>query len=424
MKVKVIEQEDLVNHIDEAIEPIREKVLEMVAGEIKGIKGSLERELKGIPLMVMRAMMDLEIASITGPKHKHEGQRRYTRWGSNPGSVAMDGQRIKLRVPRAVEKETKKSYELETYGLFHKGTELIKRAYRDLIRGISTRNYAEGVEKFVGGYGTSSSTISRKMTRATADKLKELMTRRFENLELGVLMIDGVHFGDQTVVIALGIDIKGLKHILGIWQGATENSQVVKNLLGELVDRGLSTEQRMLVVLDGSKALRKAVADVLGNDTPVQRCVAHKKRNIVEQLPKKYQSQVSKRLTKAYNIVQYNDAKDELTDLARELELINPSAARSLEEGMEETLTLHKLRIPGVLRKTLQSTNLIESSISVLRYKTRNVKNWSGGNQTERWVAAGLLEAEENFTRIKGHASLTFLVDALENISHSRQKAA
>ena len=294
MKVKVIEKEDLVNHIDEAFEPIREKVLEMVAIEINGLKGSLESELKGIPLMVMRAMMDIEIAGITGRRHEHQRGRQFTRWGNNPGSVALDGQRIKLRVPRAVEKETKKSYRLQTYSLFHKGTDLVKKAYRDLIRGISTRNYADGVEKFVNGYGTSSSTISRKMTEATAEKVKELMSRRFDSLEIVALMIDGVHFADQTIVIALGVDMKGLKHILGLWQGATENAQVVKNLLEDLVERGLSAERRMLVVLDGSKALRKAVADVLGEDTPVQRCVIHKKRNIVEQLPKKYQAQMVK----------------------------------------------------------------------------------------------------------------------------------
>ena len=412
-----------------ALLPIREKVLEMVVEGINGIKDSLEQELKGIPLMVMQAMMNLEIESVAGPKYKHQKDRQYIWWGSNPGSVMLEGQKIKIKVPRASEKQTKEAYPLKTYSLFHKGSELVKRAYRDLIRGISTRNYKDGVDEFVKGYGISASAVSRRMVQATAEKVKELMTRRLENLDIAVLMIDGVHFGDQTIVIALGIDTQGFKHILGLWQGATENSQVVKNLLEELVERGLSSERRMLVVLDGSKALRKGVETVFGKDTPVQRCIVHKKRNVVEQLPKKYQSQISKRLTKAYNMVQYEDAKIELTGLVRELELINPSAARSLEEGMEETLTLHKLGIPGVLRKTLQSTNLIESAISGVRHTTRNVKRWNGGDQIERWAAAGLLETEKKFTRIKGFASMSILDHALDNMlaplgERSCQKAA
>jgi putative transposase len=422
--IKVIDRKELVNHMDNGLILIREKVLEIVASEMKGIEGSLEKELNGIPLMIMRAIMDMEIADITGKKYTHRKDREYTRWGNNPGSVALNGERVRLEVPRAIEKETRKSYRLNTYSLFHRGTELVKRAYRDLIRGISTRNYKGGVEKFIDGYGTSAATISRKMVQATAEKLKELMNRRFENLEIAALMTDGVHFADQTIVIALGIDIRGFKHILGLWQGATENSQVVKNLLEELVGRGLNASGKMLLVLDGSKALRKAAEDVLGSDIMIQRCIVHKKRNVLDHLPKKYHAQISKRLTKAYNMVQYKDAKKELADLVRELELINPSAAGSLEEGMEETLTLHKLEIPKVLKKTLQSTNLIESAISSVRHITRNVKRWNGGDQIQRWVAAGLLEAEKKFTRIKGHVSLSFLVDAIEALEHSRQQAA
>jgi putative transposase len=334
--IKVIEKEELVNHRSDALLPVKEKILGMVVETMQGLRSSLEKELAGIPLMVMKAMMDTEIENVAGPKYKHQKDRQYNWWGSNPGSVVLDGQRIKLRVPRAVKTGTTEAYDLKTYSLFHEGKELVKRAYRDLIRGISTRNYKDGVERFIDGYGTSAGTISRKMAQAASEKLKDLMSRRFDDLEIAVLMIDGVHFAEQTIVVASGIDIKGFKHVLGLWQGATENSTVVKNLLEELVERGLSSERKMLIVLDGSKALRKGIEEVLGDDAVIQRCVEHKKRNVVEQLPKKYQDQVRKRMTKAYNMVRHDDAKKELTDLVRELELINPSAARSLEEGMSQ----------------------------------------------------------------------------------------
>jgi transposase-like protein len=269
------------------------------------------------------------------------------------------------------------------------------------------------------------------MVKATAQKLKDLLERSLSKLELAVLMIDGVRVGGHTVVVALGIDTEGHKHVLGLWQGSTENARVAKSLLEELMERGLDTERPLLVVLDGSKALRRAVTDILGEDTPVQRCTVHKKRNVLDHVPKQYQRQVSMRMTRAYNCVSAEEAQRELLDLENYLESINPSAAKSLREGMDETLTLHRLGIPEALRRSLQSTNIAESAIAVVRQRIRNVKRWTDGgrrspkaDQVQRWIASGLLEAEKRFRRVNGYAAMTHLINSLTNLRQNQQDAA
>ena len=335
-KIKVINRDDVIKQKEEVFGSIEERIIEMVTGAMEGMKTSLEEELTGIPLVVMQTMMELEIEKVAGVKRKHMNERLYTRWGTNPGAVIINGKKVPTPVPRAVEKETKKAYRLKSYGLFRRASELVKRAYQDLIRGISTRRYREGVHGLLAGYGSSASTVSRRMIEATTEKVKELFERRLDELDLCVLMIDGVRVGNQTVVISLGIDTEGVKHTLGLWQGATENARVARKLMEELVERGMKTDRAMLVVIDGSKALRRAIEDVLGADTPVQRCTVHKRRNVLDELPEKYQREVSRNMTNAYRMVSAEDAQRELQSLANDLEKINPSAARSLREGLEE----------------------------------------------------------------------------------------
>lgn len=423
-KTKIVNAEEVIKRSEKIFEPIKERVLEVVLGVLQGMKRTMEAEMQGIALLVMQAVMELEITKVAGEKGKHQKNRTHNWWGSNPGSVVLDGTKVPMLIPRAVEHTTRKAYTLKSHGIFRQTGELVKRAYRDLIRGISTRRYEEGVGQFLGGYGASSATVSRAMAKATARKVKELLERSLAGLDLAVLMIDGVKVAEQTVVIALGIDTKGIKHILGLWQGSTENARVVKSLLEDLISRGLNTERPLLVVIDGSRALRKAVEDVLGAETPVQRCTVHKKRNVIEEVPKQHHSMVSRRMTKAYNLASADEARKELYTLAKELETINPSAARSLHEGLEETLTLHRLGVPEVLRKSLRSTNIVESALAVVRQTHRNVKRWRNGKQVERWIAAGLLEAERNFRRIKGYGAIKQLVDALVHLNHKRHQAA
>lgn len=421
---KVVNEKEVLKDQERILGSLEERVKGIVVDILSNAQTNLADELKGVALEVMQAVMEFEIASVAGPKGKHRKGRQYTRWGQNPGSVVVDGARFGCTVPRVVDYATRTTYRLKSYALFRQTAELVKRAYRDLIRGISTRRYREGVDQFLNGHGISASSISRQMVKATAAKVKELFSRSLEELDLAVLMIDGIEVGGHAVVIALGIDTKGVKHILGLRQGATENTAVTKGLLEELVERGLSTDRPLLVVIDGAKALRKAVLDVLGEETPVQRCTVHKKRNVLDHLPKSERGWVSRRMTGAYGESDEGKARRQLLALAEELRTGHPDAAKSLLEGLDETLTVQRLGLPEQLRRSLRSTNILESANNGVRDRSRNVKRWRNGEQIERWTAAALLETEKKFRRIKGHKLLSMLIIALNNYKKRDQQAA
>jgi transposase-like protein len=256
--------------------------------------------------------------------------------------------------------------------------------------------------------------VSRELVAATKGALQKLCERRLEHLRLAVLMIDGKQLYGECVVTALGVDVQGNKHVLGLMQGATENSTVVQQLLDDLVERGLDTTQAMLTVLDGGKALRKAVRNTLGDRSPVQRCQLHKRRNVKELLPQEFQGSADQRIKAAYAMKDFDQAKAQLEKTVEWLEGINPSAAASLREGLEETLTLHRLGLPEALRKSFQSTNLIESALSVASDVAGRVKRWRAGDMRLRWLAAGLLAAEKQFRRVRGHKLMPKLLAALD----------
>jgi putative transposase len=423
-RTKIAKPDDLRKDHARILGPLEQRVREIVADILTGTEAHLSRELHGIGLEVMRAVMELEILELVGPKGKHHTARRYNRWGTNPGGVVINGAKVACEVPRVIEGETRKAYRLKSYDLFRQTGELIKRAYGDLIRGISTRRYAEGVESFVEGYGVSAASTSRRMIQATAKKVEELFTRSLSDLELAVLMLDGIEIGDHTVVVALGIDTKGNKHILGIRQGGTENTEVVKALLQDIVERGISTERPPLVVIDGGKALRRAVLDIFGGATPIQRCTVHKKRNVLSHLSKKHQGWVSVRLKQAYDQSNHNTAHKMLMDLGEQLDHLSPDAAKSLREGLDDTLTVQRLGLPDLLRVSLRSTNAIESVNSAIRDRSGNVKNWSSGNQVERWTAASVLENEKSFHRIRGYRELPILIASLEKLAAEQNQVA
>lgn len=422
--VKIVNQEAVRKDYSRILIPLEERVRGIVLNVLDGVETDLSRELHGIGLEVMRAVMECEREEVVGIKGKHNPERRYVRGGTNPGSVVIGGAKVACKIPRARDVERGVEYELRSRTLFQQAGELCRRAYRDLIRGISTRRYAEGVDAFLDGYGVSASVVSRQMVRATGQKVEELFTRSISQMEIAVLMIDGVEIGGHTVVVVLGIDTGGKKHILGLRQGATENTAVVKGLLEEIVGRGLRAEGSMLVVIDGAKALRKAVTDVLGRETPVQRCTVHKKRNVLEHLGKGERSWVSRRMSQAYGSSDVQVARRDLVRLVEELRPINPSAARSLEEGLDETLTVQRLGIPEALRVSLRSTNIIESANNGVRDRTRNVKRWRDGMQVERWSAAALLETEKGFRRIKGYRHMEVLIAALDSHQNLETEAA
>ena len=271
--------------------------------------------------------------------------------------------------------------------------------------------------------------MSELFIERTGTALGELMSRRLDDMRLAVMMLDGLEIADRTHVVALGISIDGVKIPLGLWEGSTENATLVRTLLADLVDRGLDPGQAILFVIDGGKALRRAIKDVFGEHALVHRCHRHKERNICDLLPERDRPQILVRIRGAWSLTDHHLARERLELLASELERTWPDAAASMREGMDDTLTLMRLGITGQLAKTLCSTNPCESMIEIVRYTQRNVKRWQDGDMRKRWTAAGMLVAEQQFRRIIGYRDLAKLVIAIErhtllvaNNSHDRQE--
>ena len=371
-------------------------------------------------LQILQAIVEEEVRRRVGPPHRPNPSAGCVRWGKQPGYVVFAGQKVSLERPRVRTREGQE-VELESYRQLQQDGKLQRAVREGVVAGLSTRNYRRAVESVVEGYGIEKSSVSRQFVAASSNQLRALSERRLEDLNLVVLMIDGIHFGGQVLVVALGIAESGEKHVLGVWQGATENTTVVKGLLEDLVDRGLDRTRRYLVVMDGSKALRAGVERVFGDQVEVQRCQIHKRRNVKEYLPENCQKDYDRRMRNAYAMSSYTEAKAALEKIFRQLERINPSAARSLEEGLEETLTVHRLGIGAVLRRKLATTNPIESCLSTVQRVARNVKRWREGSQPLRWTATGLLEAEKKFRRIKGYQEILLLKERL-NPSGIQQK--
>ncbi|MFI5106131.1 MAG: IS256 family transposase, partial [Terriglobales bacterium] len=359
-------------------------------------------------LQIIRAVIEDEVRRRVGPRHQPDPGSSCLRWGQQPGYVVFAGQKVAVERPR-VRTRQGEEVPLDSYArLQHDGRR--QRAVREgIVAGLTSRNYHRAVDSVLEGYGIEKSSVSRQFVAASAAQLKQLCEKKLDGLDLVAILIDGIHLGRQVLVVALGIASSGEKHVLGLWQGATENTAIVKELLEDLVARGLPAEKRYLFVIDGAKALRAAIERVFGARAEVQRCQIHKRRNVKEHLPKSAQGDTDRRIRNAYAMTDYTAAKAELEKIFRQLERINPSAARSLEEGLEETLTVHRLGVGTLLRRTLASTNPIESCLSTVERVARNVKRWRAGDHALRWTATGLLEAERKFRRVKGYRELEIL---------------
>lgn len=387
------------------------------------LQAEVERLTGEAGLQILHAILEEEVRQRVGPPYRPDPARGNQRWGRQPGYVVFGGQKIPLARPR-VRTRTGKEVELDSYRRLQQDGRLQRAVAERVVCGLSTRKYRRAVESALDGYGIRKSSVSRYFVRATAKQLQELCERRLEGLELVALLIDGIEFAGQTLVVALGVEENGTKYVLGLWQGATENATVCKALLEDLVARGLDPERRYLVVIDGSKALRAAVEKVFGERAQVQRCQLHKRRNVKDHLPELCRADYDRQLRNAYALSSYADAKAALERIWRQLVEVNPSAARSLEEGMEETLTLHRLGVSPLLRRSLSSTNLIESCLSTVRHVARNVKRWRAGGHIARWTAAGLLEAEKKFRKVKGYRELKELNRILNPELHSQAQVA
>jgi transposase-like protein len=372
----------------------------------------------GAGLQVMAALMDADVTALAGPKGRHDEARTAVRHGRERGSVTLGGRRVPVTRPRVRATDGAGELPIASYELFSSTEILGKLAMEKMLAGLSTRRYAVGLEP-VGQQvaekcsATGKSAVSRRFVAMTETALAELLAADLSGLDLVALMIDGVHFAESCCIVALGIDLEGTKHPLALVEGSTENATLVTDLLVDLRGRGLDVTRPMLVGLDGSKALRKAVVDVL--DHPViQRCQLHKIRNVKDHVPQRLRSTVGRRMTDAYHAGSAIEAEAALLALAKELDRTHPGAAASLREGLHDTLTVLRLNVSPTLARTLRSTNCIESMISVCREHAGNVKRWRDGQMALRWCAAGMAQAGTQFRRVNGHLHLPTLRAALE----------
>jgi putative transposase len=392
--------------------------LDELAGELR--EGLLAFAV-GTGLQVMAAIMEEDVTAVCGPKGRHNAERIGVRHGHERGSVSLGGRRVPVTRPRIRAADGSGELPVASYELFS-GTEVLGRmALERMLSGLSTRRYPAGLEP-VGtrtektATATSRSAVSRRFVAQTETALADLLAADLSGLDLVALMVDGVHFGEHICIVALGIDIDGLKHPLSLVEGSTENATLVTELIVGLRERGLDVTRPILAVLDGSKALRRAVVDVF--DRPViGRCQLHKIRNVEDKLPQKLRSVVAARMRRAYHADSALAAEAELSALAAELDRTHPGAAASLREGLAETLTVLRLNVPPTLARTLRSTNAVESMISICRTHASNVKRWRDGQMALRWCAAGMIEAGKQFRRVNGHLHLRALRDTLNKLT-------
>jgi putative transposase len=383
---------------------------EIVAMLQEGV-GNLMRQTG---LLLMMGVMEEEVRQIVGERYEQNADRKANRWGTEDGYCVIDGQKVPIKRTRVRDKANRE-VALGSYELFQRSNPIQAMVWDKMMRGLSTRNYGPVVKDFTEAYGVEKSAVSENFIEASRAKVKAMMERPLGDLRLCALLIDGTPFKDRQMIVALGIGCDGKKTVLGLREGATENAAVVNSLLGELVERGLDFSTPRLYILDGGKALHSAVKRYAGDAGFIQRCQVHKKRNVIDHLPEEHKADVRRKLQNAYSMSDYADAKRALDSLHRELMHLNPSAARSLAEGMEETLTVHRLHIPDQLRRTLSCTNVIESAFSIVETVCRNVKRWRDGDQIERWVGSGLLVAERQFRKIIGCRQIPILLSSMAN---------
>jgi putative transposase len=369
-----------------------------------------------VGLKVARLLLDDEVEQRCGSRYERVAERTVTRYGRQRGMVVIAGQKLPIERPRVRYTQRCGEAELENYARLQSPEAMPEAVLKRLVRGVSCRDYEGVVDLAREGFGVNKSSVSRSFVKASAKEVRQLAERRFDGIRFPVIYIDGVQYAGETMICALGITEDGQKRLLGVRQGATENAAVCTALLEDLCGRGLDTSSPTLLVLDGAKALHAAAKRVWGRNALIQRCQVHKKRNVQEHLPQKHWPELSRQLAAAYHATDYQEALKGLKTTARWLERLNPDAAASLREGMEETLTVVRLGVPELLRRTLATTNPIESAFSVAENVTSRVKRWRDGDMRKRWCTAGLLRAESKFRRVKGYRHMPQLLKALDRL--------
>jgi putative transposase len=379
------------------------------------VRNALYDTVIGAGLACVDEVLERERGALCGERYERMADRQALRAGHVASSLVLGGRRVGVKRPRARSVEGRE-LRLPSWREWSARDPLDERAVEQMVLGISTRGYARSLEPLpeaVTVRGVSKSAVSARFVYGTERKLAELMRRDLRQLHVVALLIDGVHFGEHVVLAAVGVDAQGDKHVLGLREGATENAAAVRALLADLIERGLTTERALLIVIDGAKALRKAVVEVFGAHALIQRCREHKKRNVTDALPERLRGSIRSAMNQAYATRDPKRARRLLESLAGRLEHQHPGAAASLREGLEETLTVMCLGLPENLERVLSSTNLIENLFGRVREIGRRVKRWQNGTMVLRWTAAGVLEAERGFRKLFGYRAMPILVAAL-----------
>lgn len=390
-----------------------QRVLRLVMAMPDPVGRELHEMVISAGLEAIAAMLEDERKEVCGPKYQHSSTRAASRAGTTRGELAVGGRRVSVARPR-VRSIDGHEVKLRTWEELSKDDPLQRRAVEQMVIGVSTRKYDRSLERIdVEHRGTSKSAVSRRFVAMTEARLEAVRAADLSSFNLAVLMIDGIHIDSHVVLVALGIDGDGHKKVLGFHEGATENARACKDLLGNLQERGLPMDRSTLIVIDGSKALRKAVGDVFGEHAVVQRCQVHKRRNVVDHLPESKKERIGMAMSQAYRSSSATTARKLLLNLARSLEKEHPSAAASLREGLDETLTVMDFKLPAVLARSLSTTNPIENIQSGIRRVCHRVTRWRGGTMVLRWVGTALAEHSRGFRRMRGHAGMPRLMHVL-----------
>jgi len=396
----------------------RDLLTKLLVDDISAIlRGNIRDWMNERLFLLADLLMNSEVLRIVGERHERKPERECSRHGAQLGSVYLLEQKVPIRKPRIRTSGASGSeVELETYKLLNDKEFLCEQAATKLLSGTSTRRFKSTLEKLLRAKGVGRQTVSEKAIAHMSARLEEFHTRSLENVDIIAVFIDGIHIGDNVYVTAVGIDTHGYRHVLEFEQGSTESSSICKSLLRNLLERQILNEEgTYLFIVDGGKGVKKAIKEVFGKRAYVQRCIVHKKRNVRDKLPKKEQQEFEQKFNAAYGQKTQKAAEKAFLSLINELKLQHrQSAANSMTEGLTELLTLHKLGIEGNLRRSLYSTNCIESVFSSARYFSRNVKRWRKEEQMERWLATGLLEAEKKLRRIPGYTNLKKLSQSLK----------
>lgn len=385
------------------------------------IRGDLLALVHQLGMQAIAAMFEAERTKLCGERYKHDRSRTASRAGTTRGELALGGRRVTVRRPRVTDSDGRE-VPLEAWTELSSTDPLDARALEQMAIGVATRKYARSLETLpedIATRGTSKSAVSRRFVALTSEKLTEWMARSLADLDICAVFIDGIHFREHVILCALGIDATGAKHVLGLWEGATENEIACKAMLEDLSARGLKPNRARLYIIDGSKGLRAALRSAYSKRVLVQRCQVHKVRNVLGHLPDEKHASVRSAMRAAYKSTKIETAKRLLNNLARNLEKKHPSAAASLREGLDETLTIIGLTLPAALARSLSTTNPIENMNGRIRATSKRVKRWDGGTMILRWVLLGVLEAARGFRRLKGHKDMNVLLARLKEHADS-----